>query len=174
MCRLYAPMDGVPYPQRLTGHEPQYVPWGFLLVRPIGHPPRPVPPRAAGQRSRAYHTLLRVLKWGRYGHRRGPQSPEAGWPASISLGPLLSRPLPGSVGRCPSAPCRLVLLGSRRCACVGEGASPRSFTSSPLPSCLPSGLPSSAWVCGVLPAAPKPPLRRFPSGTQALCFASAW
>ena len=33
-------MDGVPYPQPLTGHEPQYVPWGVLLVRPIGHPPR--------------------------------------------------------------------------------------------------------------------------------------
>ena len=32
-------MDGVPYPQPLTGQEPQYVPWGALLVRPIGHPP---------------------------------------------------------------------------------------------------------------------------------------
>ena len=58
-------MDGVPYPQPLAGPEPQYVPWGVLLVRPIGHPPRPVPPRAADQRSRAYPTLLRVLRWGR-------------------------------------------------------------------------------------------------------------
>ena len=41
------------YPQPLTGHETQYVPWEVLLVAPIGHPPRPVPPRAAGQRSRA-------------------------------------------------------------------------------------------------------------------------
>ena len=32
-------MDGVPCPQPLTGHEPQYVPRGVLLVRPIGHPP---------------------------------------------------------------------------------------------------------------------------------------
>ena len=46
-------MDGVPYPQPLTGQEPQYVPWGVLLVGPIGHPPKPVPPRAAGQGSRA-------------------------------------------------------------------------------------------------------------------------
>ena len=50
---LPTPMDGVPYPQPLTGHEPQYVPWGVLLVKPIGQPPRPVPPRAAGQRSGA-------------------------------------------------------------------------------------------------------------------------
>ena len=27
----------VPYPQPLAGPEPQYVPWGVLLVRPIGH-----------------------------------------------------------------------------------------------------------------------------------------
>ena len=40
MCLLPAPMDGVPYPQPLAGPEPQYVPWGVLLVRPIGHPPR--------------------------------------------------------------------------------------------------------------------------------------
>ena len=56
-------MDGVPYPQPLAGPEPQYVPWGVLWVRPVGHPPRPVPPQAADQRSRAYPTLLRVLKW---------------------------------------------------------------------------------------------------------------
>ena len=43
-------MDGVPYPQPLTGHKPQYVPWGVLLVRSIGHPPGSVPPRAADQR----------------------------------------------------------------------------------------------------------------------------
>ena len=36
---LPAPMDGVPYLQPLPGHEPQYVPWGVFLVRPIGHPP---------------------------------------------------------------------------------------------------------------------------------------
>ena len=40
-CLLPAPMDGVPYLQPLAGPEPQYVPWGVLLVRPIGHPPRP-------------------------------------------------------------------------------------------------------------------------------------
>ena len=85
-------MDGVPYPQPLAGPEPQYVPWGVLLVRPIGHPPRPVPPRAADQRSRAYPTLLRVLRWGRYGHRGGPQTPEVGSLACVSRGPFSSRP----------------------------------------------------------------------------------
>ena len=73
-----APTDGVPYPQPLAGPEPQYMPWGLLLVRPIGHPLRPVPPRAADLQSRAYPTLLRVLKWGRYGHRGGPKTPEVG------------------------------------------------------------------------------------------------
>ena len=85
-------MDGVPYPQPLAGPEPQYVPWGVLLVRPIGHPPRPVPPRAADQRSRAYPTLLRVLRWGRYGHRGGPQTPEVGFLACVPRGPFSSRP----------------------------------------------------------------------------------
>ena len=78
-------LDGVPYPQPLAGPEPQYVPWGVLLVRPIGHPPRPVPPRAADQRSRAYPTLLRVLRW-------GPQTPEVGSLACVSRGPFSSRP----------------------------------------------------------------------------------
>ena len=85
-------MDGVPYPQPLAGPEPQYVPWGVLLVRPIGHPPRPVPPRAADQRSRAYPTLLRVLRWGRYCHRGGPQTPEVGSLAGAPRGPFSSRP----------------------------------------------------------------------------------
>ena len=85
-------MDGVPYPQPLAGPELQYVPWGVLLVRPIGHPPRPVPPQAADQRSRAYPTLLRVLRWGRYGHRGGPQTPEVGSLACVSRGPFSSRP----------------------------------------------------------------------------------
>ena len=85
-------MDGLPYPQPLAGPEPQYVPWGVLLVRPIGHPPRPVPPRAADQRSRAYPTLLRVLRWGRYGHRGGAQTPEVGSLACVSRGPFSSRP----------------------------------------------------------------------------------
>ena len=92
MCLLPAPMDGVPYPQPLAGPEPQYVPWGVLLVRPIGHPPRSLPPRAADQRSRAYHTLLRVLRWGRYGHWGGPQTPEVGFIACVSRGPYSSRP----------------------------------------------------------------------------------
>ena len=85
-------MDGVPYPQPLPGPEPQYLPWGVLLVRPIGHLPRPVPPQAADQRSRPYSTLLRVLRWGRYGHRGGPQTPEVGPLACVSCGPLFSRP----------------------------------------------------------------------------------
>ena len=65
---LACSMDGVPYPQPLAVPEPQYVPWGVLLVRPIGHPPKPVPPRA-------YPTLLRVLRWGRYGHQGGGPNP---------------------------------------------------------------------------------------------------
>ena len=85
-------MDGVPYPQPLAGTEPQYVPWGVLLVRPIGHPPRPVPPRAANQRSRAYPTLLRVLRWCRYSHWGGAQTPEVGSLACVSCGPLSFRP----------------------------------------------------------------------------------
>ena len=41
MRLLPAPMDDVPYPQPLTGHEPQYVPWRVLRVRPnIPPPPR--------------------------------------------------------------------------------------------------------------------------------------
>ena len=32
-CLLPVPMHGVPYPQPLTGHEPQYVLWGLLRVR---------------------------------------------------------------------------------------------------------------------------------------------
>ena len=87
-----APMDDVPYPQPLAGPEPQYVPCGVLLVKPIGHPPRPVPPRAADQRSRAYPTLLRPLRWGRYGHRGGGKTPEVGSLACVSWGLFSSRP----------------------------------------------------------------------------------
>ena len=94
---LSAPMDGVPYPQPLAGFEPQYVPWGVLLVRPIGHPPRPVPPRAADERSQAYPTLLRVLRWGRYGHRGSPETPEVGSLACVSRGPYSSPPPPLAV-----------------------------------------------------------------------------
>ena len=100
-------MDGVPYPQPLAGPEPQYMPWRVLLVRPIGHPPRPVPPRAADQRSRVYPTLLRVLRWGRYGHRGGPQTPEVGSLACVSRGPFSSRPPFRCVvcgGWCPVSP----------------------------------------------------------------------
>ena len=85
-------MDGVPYQQPLAGPEPQYVLWGVLLVRPMGHIPRPVPPRAADQRSWAYPTLLLVLRWGPYGHRGGPQTPEVGPLACVSCGPLAFRP----------------------------------------------------------------------------------
>ena len=85
-------MDGVPYPQPLAGPEPQYVPWGVLLVRAIGHTPRPVQTPAADQRSRAYPTLLRVLRWGRYGHRGGPQTPKVGSLTCASRGPFSSRP----------------------------------------------------------------------------------
>ena len=59
---------------------------------PLVTPPRPVPRRAADQRSRAYPTLLRVLRWGRYGHRGGPQTPEVGSLACVSRGPFSSRP----------------------------------------------------------------------------------
>ena len=108
---LPAPMDSVPYSQPLAGHEPQYVPWGVLLVRPIADSPGPVPPRAADQRSRAYPTLLRVLRWGRYSHREGPQTPEAGLLACVACG-LLASPLPS----------RCVGLGGGSFATSGWGA----------------------------------------------------
>ena len=144
-------MDGVPYPQPLAGPEPQYVPWGVLLVRPIGHPPRPVPPRAADQRSRAYPTLLRVLRWGRYGHRGGLQTPEVGSLACAPRGPFSSRPplrCAVFVGWCPVSPgwggggggggfplfLAVLLAGvsppplvvvRRRCVCLWRGACAR-------------------------------------------------
>ena len=89
-------MEGVPYQQPLTGHEAQYVRWGLLKVRPIGHAPRPVPPRAAGQRSRAYPTLLRVLRGPIRSPGGGGQTPEVRSPASYYPGtfrPHLSRAL---------------------------------------------------------------------------------
>ena len=72
---LPAPMDGVPYPQPLTRHQPQCVPWGVPCVRPIDHPPRPVSPWAAGLRSQAYPAFLHMLKRGRYGYRGHPLTP---------------------------------------------------------------------------------------------------
>ena len=100
MCLLPAPTDGVPYPQPLAGPKPQYVPWGVLLVRPIGHPRRPVPPRVTDQRSWRYPTLLRVLRWGRYVHLGAPQTSEVGSLVCVSSGPVSSRP-----------PCRCVVCG---------------------------------------------------------------
>ena len=94
---LPAPMDGVPYPQPLAGHGPQYVLWAVLLVRPVGHSPRLVPPLAADQQSQAYPSLLRVLRWGRYGHRGGTQTPEAGPLACVPRWLLSSRPHPPAV-----------------------------------------------------------------------------
>ena len=38
-CLLPVLMDGVPYPQPLTGQEPEYVPWGVPRVGPIAHSP---------------------------------------------------------------------------------------------------------------------------------------
>ena len=101
----------------------------MLLVRPIGHPPRLVPPRAAGQRSRAYPTLLRALRWGRYGHRGGGgQTPGVGSLASVSFGLLSPRPPPV---RC---------VGPRPPAFhSGVSPFPRSFLLSQVPAvpCLP-------------------------------------
>ena len=61
--------------------------WSGPLVTPPD-----VPPRAADQQSRAYPTLLRVLRWGGYGHRGGAQTPEVGSLACVSRGPFSSRP----------------------------------------------------------------------------------
>ena len=164
-------MHGVPYPQTLTGHEPQYVPWGVLLVRPIGHPPSPVPPRAADQRSRAYPTLLRVLKWGRYGHRGGPQTPGVGSLASVFFGPLSPRPPPSAVlalapplstlGFPPSrAPfCSRRLLACPACPLLSPSTLPRSGT---LFVSFSAGfrLPGAPTACRPsLPPALWPPLR---------------
>ena len=109
---LPAPMDGVPYPQPLTGDKPHNVPWGVLLVRPIGQPPRPVPPGAADKPSWAYPTLLRVLRWGRYSHRGGGPNP-SGW--APRLCPLWAPFI-------PSPPSRCVGLGGGSLATPGLGA----------------------------------------------------
>ena len=107
--------------------------WSGPLVSPQG----PVPTRAADQRSRAYPTLLRVLRWGRYGHRGGPQTPEVGSLACVCPGPLSSRPL-------------LLLCGSRWwVSCLswvgwggaGGGAAPRHSW----PSCL-CACPRHSWL----------------------------
>ena len=130
-------MDGVPYLQPLAGRQRQYMPWGVLLVRTIGHRPRPVPPQAADQRSRAYPTLLRVLRWGRYGHRGGPQTPEVGPLACVSCGPLLSRP--------PLSLCWLRWWVFRHswvgCGGSGWGAAPRHSW----PRCL-CAYPRHSWL----------------------------
>ena len=154
-------MDVVPFPQPLAGTEPQYVPWGVLLVRPIGHPPRLVPPRAADQRSWAYPTLLRVLRWGRYSHRGGPQTPEVGSLACVSRGPLLSRPPFRCVvcgGGFPVSPWwgGVVVVGGRllaipgRVACVRVPASP-GCGSPPVAAGGPPPLLAEGLGCGFPP-----------------------
>ena len=87
-------MDGVPYPQPLPRPEPQYVPWGVLQVRPIGHSPgrchlRPltkgpgrIPPYCVC--SGGAHTVT-----GGEG-----QTPEVGALACVFFRLLSSRPLP--------------------------------------------------------------------------------
>ena len=65
---LSTPMDGVLYPQPLTRHETQYVPSGVPCIWPVGHPPGPMPPWAAGLRPQAYPASLRLLMRGWYGH----------------------------------------------------------------------------------------------------------
>ena len=75
----------------------KYMPWEVLLVRPIGHPPRPVPPRAASQRSEAYPTSLRVLRWRRYGHQGGPRTPGVRSLASVPFRLFSPRPPPSAV-----------------------------------------------------------------------------
>ena len=41
---------------------------------------------------RGYPNLLCVLRWGRYGHRGGPRTPEVGSLTCVFRGPFLSRP----------------------------------------------------------------------------------
>ena len=60
---------------------------------PLVTPSRPVPPRAADQRSRAYPTLLRVLRWGRYGPRGGAQTLRLGPSPASPVGPFRPAPL---------------------------------------------------------------------------------
>ena len=135
-------MDGVPYLQPLAGPEPQYVPWGVLLVRPIGHPPRPVPPRAVDQRSRAYPTLLHVLRWGRYGHRGGPKHLRLGPSPAFPVGPFRPPPPFRCVG------CGGGFTVSPGWGGGGGGAAPRHSW----PSCL-CACPRHSWlrVLGVAP-----------------------
>ena len=96
-------MDGVPYPQPLTGHEPQYVPWEVLLVRPIGHPPQ------AGATSGRWPTvpgvthLTACAQVGPIQTPGGGQTPEVGYLTSVFCGLLSPRPPPRSL-RCWSLP----------------------------------------------------------------------
>ena len=86
-------MDGVSYPQPLAGPEPQYVPWGVLLVRLIGHPPRPVPPRAADQRSRCIPPYC-VCSGGADTVTGGAPKPQRFGPSPASpVGPFCPGPL---------------------------------------------------------------------------------
>ena len=151
-------MDGVPYPQPLTGHEPQYVPWGVLLIRPIGHPPRPVPPRAADQRSRAYPTLLRVLRWGRYGHRGGPQTPEAGPLASVPCG-LLSSRLPPRAVLAPAPPLSFLVFPPSRAPFCSPGLLPCPACPPPSPPLFPALALPPVTLSGIgFAPVPSPPL----------------
>ena len=118
-CLLRAPMDGVPYPQPLTGHEPQYVSWGVRRVRPIGHPPGPVPPWAAGLQSQVYPALLHTVTGGGGGGAT-PQvkflagAPQWGLGACCLVGVV-----PFAYGVCCSCPpfpcpCTLILVAPPR------------------------------------------------------------
>ena len=123
--------------------------WGVLLVRPIGHPPRPLPLRAADQRSRAYLTSLRVLRWGRYGQRGGGggQTPEAGPLACVPCGHLSSRPPPPAV-LASALPLPALVSPPSRASFSAQGLLP-------CPAC-PSFSPSALPRTGTMPAVAGP------------------
>ena len=96
-------MDGVPYPQPLTGHEP----WGVLLVRPIGHPPGRchLGPLANGPGRNPPYCLRSGGADTDTGG--GGQTPEVGYLTSVLRG-LLSPRLPPV--RCGVCPCLLAFV----------------------------------------------------------------
>ena len=124
---LTAPIDRVPYPQPLAGLKPQYVPWEVLLVRPIGHPPGPVPPPAADQQCQAYPTLLLVLRRTDMVTGGGGQTPEVGCLACNPVGPLPLVPPSRCVGCHGGSSATpgwgaVVVVGGRLLATPGCGA----------------------------------------------------
>ena len=162
-CLLPVPMDGVPYPQPLTGHEPRYVPWGAPRVKPLGQPPGLVPPWVVVLRSQLYPALLLPLKQGRYTVTMGgPLTARVRFHANVPPSGLEVRPravaFPAPMAPIPPAPPPLPLRMHG-----GSLPLPASFPPWVLP-------PPCTALWALLPAASRPllcsaPCCRLPDST---------